>query len=102
ERYRIITFEGAFHGRTLATLAATGSAKYLEGFGPPLDGFDQVTLRDLDAVKKAIGAACLLQGAAPALRRQRPAPDLRRGADRHGPHRRPVRLQSPRRRALRD
>jgi acetylornithine/N-succinyldiaminopimelate aminotransferase len=55
ERYRIITFEGAFHGRTLATLAATGSPKYLEGFGPPMDGFDQVTLGDLDAVKKAIG-----------------------------------------------
>src|SRR6185369_14187472 len=55
ERYRIVTFEGAFHGRTLATLAATGSAKYLEGFGPPIDGFDQVTLGDLDAVKKAIG-----------------------------------------------
>ena len=55
ERYRIITFEGAFHGRTLATLAATGSAKYLEGFGPPMDGFDQVPHGDLDAVKKAIG-----------------------------------------------
>ncbi len=55
ERYRIITFDGAFHGRTLATLAATGSAKYLEGFGPPMDGFDQVPLGDLDAVKKAIG-----------------------------------------------
>jgi acetylornithine/N-succinyldiaminopimelate aminotransferase len=55
ERYRIVTFEGAFHGRTLGTLAATGSAKYLEGFGPPLDGFDQVPLGDLDAVKKAIG-----------------------------------------------
>jgi len=55
ERYRIVTFEGAFHGRTLATLAATGSAKYLEGFGPPLDGFDQVTLGDLEAVKRAIG-----------------------------------------------
>jgi acetylornithine/N-succinyldiaminopimelate aminotransferase len=55
ERYRIITFEGAFHGRTLATLAATGSAKYLEGFGPPLDGFDQVPHGDLDAVKKALG-----------------------------------------------
>jgi acetylornithine/N-succinyldiaminopimelate aminotransferase len=55
ERYRIITFEGAFHGRTLATLAATGSAKYLEGFGPPMDGFDQVGLGDLEAVKKAIG-----------------------------------------------
>ena len=55
ERYRIITFEGAFHGRTLATLAATGSAKYLEGFGPPMDGFDQVPLGDLDAVKKKVG-----------------------------------------------
>jgi acetylornithine/N-succinyldiaminopimelate aminotransferase len=55
ERYRIVTFEGAFHGRTLATLAATGSEKYLDGFGPPLDGFDQVPLGDLDAVKKAIG-----------------------------------------------
>src|ERR1700759_1785431 len=55
ERYRIITFEGAFHGRTLATLAATGSAKYLEGFGPPLDGFDQVPHGDIEAVRKAIG-----------------------------------------------
>ncbi|MCP1848319.1 MULTISPECIES: aspartate aminotransferase family protein [unclassified Bradyrhizobium] len=55
ERYRIITFEGAFHGRTLGTLAATGSAKYLEGFGPPMDGFDQVPHGDIDAVKKAIG-----------------------------------------------
>src|ERR1700727_3157249 len=57
ERYRIITFEGAFHGRTLATLAATGAAKYLEGFGPPMDGFDQVPHGDLEAVKKAIGPA---------------------------------------------
>ena len=55
ERYRIITFEGAFHGRTLATLAATGTAKYLEGFGPPVDGFDQIPHGDLEAVKKAIG-----------------------------------------------
>ena len=54
ERYRVITFEGAFHGRTLATLAATGTAKYLEGFGPPVDGFDQVPYGDLEAVKKAI------------------------------------------------
>jgi acetylornithine/N-succinyldiaminopimelate aminotransferase len=55
ERYRIITFEGAFHGRTLATLAATGQKKYLEGFGPAVDGFDQVPFADLDAVKAAIG-----------------------------------------------
>ena len=51
ERYRIITFEGAFHGRTLATLAAGGQPKYLEGFGPPVDGFDQVPFGDLEAVE---------------------------------------------------
>jgi acetylornithine/N-succinyldiaminopimelate aminotransferase len=55
ERYRIITFEGAFHGRTLATLAAGGQKKYLDGFGPPVEGFDQVPFGDLDAVKRAIG-----------------------------------------------
>src|SRR3954465_9805848 len=55
QRYRIITFEGAFHGRTLATLAAGGQKKYLEGFGPVVEGFDQVPFADLDAVKKAIG-----------------------------------------------
>jgi acetylornithine/N-succinyldiaminopimelate aminotransferase len=54
ERNRIITFEGAFHGRTLAALSATGNKKYLEGFGPPADGFDQVPYADLEAVKKAI------------------------------------------------
>ena len=57
DRYRIITFEGAFHGRTLATLAAGGQKKYLEGFGPVVDGFDQVPYGDLEAVKKAIGPA---------------------------------------------
>src|SRR5580692_830955 len=55
ERYRIITFEGAFHGRTLATLAAGGQKKYLDGFGPPVEGFDQVAFNDLAAAKKAIG-----------------------------------------------
>ena len=54
ERYRIITFEGAFHGRTLATLAAGGQKKYLEGFGPVVEGFDQVPFGDIEAVKKAI------------------------------------------------
>jgi len=54
EKYRFITFEGAFHGRTLATIAAGGKAQYLEGFGPAVDGFDQVPLDDLDAVKAAI------------------------------------------------
>jgi acetylornithine/N-succinyldiaminopimelate aminotransferase len=64
DRYRIITFECAFHGRTLATIAAGGQAKYLEGFGPPVDGFDQVPLGDIEAVKKAIGpqtAAILIE-----------------------------------------
>ena len=55
ERFRIITFEGAFHGRTLAAIAATGNKKYLEGFGPSMPGFDQVPFADLEAVKKAIG-----------------------------------------------
>jgi acetylornithine/N-succinyldiaminopimelate aminotransferase len=55
DRYRIITFEGAFHGRTLATLAAGGQKKYLEGFGPMVEGFDQVPFADLAAVKKVIG-----------------------------------------------
>src|SRR6201991_3023118 len=55
ERYRIITFEGAFHGRTLATLAAGGQKKYLEGFGPVDEGFDQVPFADLEATKRAIG-----------------------------------------------
>jgi acetylornithine/N-succinyldiaminopimelate aminotransferase len=64
ERYRIITFEGAFHGRTLATLAAGGQKKYLEGFGPPVEGFDQVPFGDLEATKRAIGhetAAILIE-----------------------------------------
>ncbi|MBX6426209.1 MAG: aspartate aminotransferase family protein [Variibacter sp.] len=54
ERYRIITFEGAFHGRTLATLAAGGQKKYLEGFGPVVDGFDQLVAGDLEAVRRAV------------------------------------------------
>ena len=54
ERFRIITFEGAFHGRTLGTIAAGGQAKYLEGFGPKAEGFDQVPFDDLEALKAAI------------------------------------------------
>lgn len=53
DKYRIITFEGAFHGRTLGAIAATGTAKVLEGFEPRLDGFDKVAV-DIEAVKKAI------------------------------------------------
>jgi acetylornithine/N-succinyldiaminopimelate aminotransferase len=54
ERYRIITFEGAFHGRTLATIAAGGQKKYLEGFGPVSPGFDQVAFGDHTALEAAI------------------------------------------------
>ncbi|HET7882045.1 MAG TPA: aspartate aminotransferase family protein [Acetobacteraceae bacterium] len=57
ERFRFIVFEGAFHGRTLATLAATGNAKYLEGFGPVVDGFDQVPFNNMNAVRNAISPA---------------------------------------------
>jgi acetylornithine/N-succinyldiaminopimelate aminotransferase len=57
ERFRIITFEGAFHGRTLASLAAGGQKKYLEGFGPVVEGFDQLVAGDVEAVKAAISPA---------------------------------------------
>ena len=55
DRYRILTFEGAFHGRTLATIAAGGQKKYLEGFGPKVEGFDQIPVSDLPSVEAAIG-----------------------------------------------
>lgn len=55
ERYHIVTFEGAFHGRTLAAIAAGGQAKYLEGFGPKVDGFDQVPFGDHAALEAALG-----------------------------------------------
>ncbi len=54
ERYRIITFAGGFHGRTLAMIAAGGQEKHLEGFGPKVDGFDQVPLGDSEALKELI------------------------------------------------
>ena len=55
EKFHIITFEGAFHGRTLAALAAGGQEKYLEGFGPKAAGFDQVLLGDHKALEAVIG-----------------------------------------------
>ncbi|MFL4986354.1 MAG: aspartate aminotransferase family protein [Xanthobacteraceae bacterium] len=64
ERYRIITFEGAFHGRTLAALAAGGQKKHLDGFGPVVDGFDQLPLDDVAAVRRTVGpqtAAILIE-----------------------------------------
>lgn len=51
ERFRIVSFEGAFHGRTLAGIAAGGQAKYLEGFGPKVEGFDQIAIGDRAALK---------------------------------------------------
>jgi len=54
EKNRIITFEGAFHGRTLAALFAANNPKHTEGFGPKVQGFDQVPFADHEAIKKAI------------------------------------------------
>jgi len=54
EKNRIITFKGAFHGRTLAALFAANNPKHTEGFGPKVDGFDQVPYADHEAIKKAI------------------------------------------------
>ena len=54
EKNRIITFKGAFHGRTLAALFAANNPKHTEGFGPKIDGFDQVPFADHQAIKKAI------------------------------------------------
>ena len=64
EKNRIITFKGAFHGRTLAALFAANNPKHTEGFGPKVDGFDQVPFGDEKALKKAINkntAAILLE-----------------------------------------
>ena len=64
ERHRIITFEGAFHGRTMATISAGGQDKYLAGFRPGLPGFDAVPLGEIDKVEAAIGeqtAAILIE-----------------------------------------
>jgi acetylornithine/N-succinyldiaminopimelate aminotransferase len=63
-RYRVIGFEGAFHGRTLATLAAAGNEKYLKGYAPTVDGFDQVAFGNLNEVRAKIGpetAAILIE-----------------------------------------
>ncbi|WP_019645683.1 aspartate aminotransferase family protein [Novispirillum itersonii] len=53
-KYRIITARNAFHGRTLATLAAAGQQKYLEGFGPVVEGFDHVAFGNLNEARAAI------------------------------------------------
>ncbi len=64
ERTRIITFEGAFHGRTLATIAAGGNKKYLDGFGPEMPGFDHIAFGDMKLLEATIGpetAAILIE-----------------------------------------
>ncbi len=91
ERFRIICAVNAFHGRTLATLAAGGQPRYLEGFGPVVQGFDHVPYNDLATMEAAIGpetAAILvepLQGEGGLVA---PDPDylpgLRALADRYG------------------
>ncbi len=55
ERYRLICCTGSFHGRTLATLAAAGNEKYLQGFGPAAPGFDHVPYGNLNEMRAAIG-----------------------------------------------
>ncbi len=113
ERPEIIVYEAAFHGRSIATLSATGNAKIQAGFGPLVEGFVRVPLNDVAAVEKVaatnrnVVAVFLeviqgeggirpttveyLQADPPRLRRARLAPDARRGAMRHGPHRQVVR-----------
>ena len=54
ERYRVISIEGAFHGRSLAMLAAGKQEKHLNGFGPVVDGFDQVAFGNLNEMRAAI------------------------------------------------
>ncbi len=91
ERWRIITFEGAFHGRTLATIAAGGNPKYLEGFGEPAGGFDQVPFGNLDAVEDMIAddTAAIMVEPVQGEGGVRPAPDgflpaLRKLCDENG------------------
>ena len=54
EKNRIVTFQGAFHGRTLAALFAANNTKHTEGFGPKVEGFDQVPFADHEVLKKVI------------------------------------------------
>lgn len=56
ERYRVISIEGAFHGRSLAMLAAGKQEKHLKGFGPQVDGFDQVAFGNLNEMRAAVTA----------------------------------------------
>ena len=122
ERWRIITFKGAFHGRTLATIAAGGNAKYLEGFGEPAPASIMVAFGDLEALRRRSAPDRRHHGRAGAgrgrrARRLEPSSckGLRELCDehglllvldevqmRHGPHRQAVRLRVGGRHARRD
>ena len=54
ERYRLISFQGCFHGRTMTAIAASQTEKMVGGFGPLIDGFDVVPWEDIDALRAAI------------------------------------------------
>lgn len=54
ERFRVITCTASFHGRTLATIAAAGQDKLLDGFGPPMDGFDHVAFGNMNETRAAV------------------------------------------------
>ena len=111
-RYKIVTLTGSFHGRTMGALTATAQPKYHAGVEPMLPGFNYAPFGDLDAPSRRpidaetcaimlepiqgeggvnLPPAGFLEGLARAVRPARPAADLRRGADRHGPHRQVVR-----------
>jgi acetylornithine/N-succinyldiaminopimelate aminotransferase len=115
ERTTILTFEGAFHGRSMAAISAAGSEKLTKGFGPLLPGFRQLPFGDHDALRAAaaepdVGAIMvepvqgeggirplpdLPQGPARSLRRTRASPDPRRDPVRHGAHGRSSPMNGP-------
>lgn len=91
ERWRVITVEGAFHGRSLATISAANNPKYMNGFGPAVPGFDNVPFGNMNALKDAIGpeTAAILVEPVQGEGGIRPAAldylrDLRRAADEFG------------------
>ena len=54
EKYEVISLKSSFHGRTLATVAATGQEKYQKPYYPLIPGFKQVLINDIDALKEAV------------------------------------------------
>ncbi len=112
-RFEIITMKNSFHGRTLATMTATGQTKYQKGFEPLVPGFVHAEFNDLDSVRAAVTPATVtILYAKPSRRRRRhPRPafiaSLRALCDekllllfgevvRHRPHRQMVRFPAPR------